>query len=276
MKKFNTKNKSNDHLDLSREKIIAARRLRRIINFISFLLPFVFGWLKFKDVNMFDIIKLMPPDFILKTAISIYFVSWIAGVKSDLSDMELVLIKSPRPIHINISSTLLGLLIAISFGMVCYFENIKYFSLSLLTLIILNIISWLFMTKVAISSAYDISLQLYKTENKLIKREQLDVVTLKYQKGTWQIYRFIFGFMFCITANVFSFQHDSILKSFEFIRNDGATLSAMTFFCYVLIFEGWVWFMRMRVKGAISSLEECEKKYHIQSKLNTYKNITKT
>lgn len=258
------KTRELDAISGTRETMEAARYLRMMVALSSALLTLVFGWLKFRGVDVVGVVTTIPSSFILKLAMAIYFASWIAGLVSDISDLEYVFVKAPRPIHVKIGGTALGSLVVMNFATLCYVETMTTFSLVLFSLVFVNVCGWLYLTRIALPAADTSSRKYYSQMKKLFALECLNIVYIKYQRGNWQILRFALGFLLSGIIIAFAFQNQLFAAKIAAVQRYGDLLSAMLFLVYVLLFEGWIWFMRMRTKGGLALLSALESSYDLQ------------
>ena len=257
------------HLDAitgSREAMESVRYLRLVVTIAAAVLTMGFGWLKFRGVDVVGVLHSVPADFVLKLAMALYFASWIAGLLSDLSDMEFVLVKSPSPLHVKVGGTLLGAMTALAFGVLCYVQTLQHFSIALLVLLIINIFGWLYLTRIVLPPAESISQQFYTSQGRMLRLEQLNIVCRRFQAGSWQLLRLTLGLLAAVAMTAMSHKYTMPDSNVEFLQKHGDIISASVFLTYVMILEGWIWFMRMRVKGGLSLLLEIEQTYELRKR----------
>jgi hypothetical protein len=252
----------------TREAMESVRYLRFVVTTSAATLTMGFGWLKFRGVDLIGVLHSVPADFVLKLAMALYFASWIAGLLSDLADMEFVLVKSPSPVHVKVGGTLVGILTAIAFGLLCYVETMQHFSIALLVLLVINTIGWLYLTRIVLPAAESISHSFYTSQGRMLRLEQLNIVCRHFQGGSWQLIRLTLGLLAAITMTVLSHKYAVLALEVQVIQTYGDILSASVFLVYVLVLEGWIWFMRMRVKGGLSLLLEIEHSYELRRRAN--------
>lgn len=258
--------KQIDPLAGSREAMESVRYLRLVVTIAAAMLTMVFGWLKFRGVDVISVLHSVPADFVLKLAMALYFASWIAGLLSDLADMEYVLVKSPSPLHVRIGGTFLGAMTAIAFGVLCYVQTIQHFSVSLLLLLVINLFGWLYLTRFVLPPAESISQDFYAAQGRILRLEQLNIVCRRFQAGNWQLVRLAIGILAAVAMTLLSHQYTKLASDVQFFQKHGEILSASVFLTYVLILEGWIWFMRMRVKGGLGLLVEIEQSYELRKR----------
>lgn len=255
-----------DPLAGTREAMESVRYLRVVVTSAAAVLTLGFGWLKFRGVDVVGVLHSVPADFVLKLAMALYFASWIAGLLSDLADMEFVLVKSPSPVHVKVGGTLLGIMTAIAFGVLCYVQTVQDFSIALLFLLVINTFGWVYLTRVVLPPAEAISQSFYISQGRMLRLEQLNIVCRRFQAGSWQFVRLLLGLLVAGAMTALSHKYMMTNSDIPLIQKHGEILSASVFLVYVAVLEGWIWFMRMRVKGGLSLLIEIEHTYELRKR----------
>lgn len=246
-----------------RRTIELARYLRLIAAVLAAALTMGFGWLKFRGVDVVGVLQPVPADFILKLAMAVYFASWVSGAVSDVSDLEFVLIKAPSPMHVKVGGTILAVLTALAFAALCLAETAPAFSTALSTLLGVNIVGWFYITMVVVPVAHSASADHYRQRGDLLRLEQLNLVCKWYLSGLWQLARLLFGLLVAIAMLALTYNWSYLQSIQPSLSAHGEILAAGLFLAYVLGFEGWIWFMRMRVKGGLRLLQNIEQSYEL-------------
>lgn len=260
-KSRSTHNQKYDVIVGKHDTMEAVRHMRLYVTIAGIVLPLLFGWLKFREVDFGVTLLSIPADLVFRSAMAIYFASWIAGLLSDLSDQEFVLVHAPASAQVKIGGGVIGAAITIAFAALCYVNAPTHFSLALLAFNLLGITSWLYLVRVVLPPAIEKSESYFRKDSNYLCIEKLRLVFDRYLSGSWQWYRFAFGLILVVAISYFAFQRELLEDRFRVFQNHSNILSSYIFLGYVLILEGWIWFMRVRVKGGIAMLTEFERSY---------------
>lgn len=250
----------------TRETMEAVRHMRLYVTIAGIALPLLFGWLKFREVNFGVTLLSIPADLVFRSAMAIYFASWIAGLLSDLSDQEFVLVHAPASVQVKIGGGVIGAAITLAFAVLCLVSAPTHFSLALLVFNLLGIASWLYLVRVVLPHAIEQSESFFRDNSNYLGLEKLRLVFDRYLSGSWQWYRFTAGFILVAAIAYFAFQRELLEDRFRIFQEHSDILSSYLFLGYVLILEGWIWFKRLQVKGGIAMLTEFERSYELNKR----------
>jgi hypothetical protein len=253
-----------DVLDSKPELMKAARYVRKLITAVTLTLPVVFAWLKFHDVDFAPIAKDITADVIVKCTLAFYYLCWVAGLRSDTSDQELVFVQVPDWRHVFIGGTSIGFLIAIVFGILCYVNSPREFAVFLAIFLTINVLSWLYLVKIVLPPTFHESENIYQQKKKFVKLEQLRLVFNWYLCGRWQWTRFVAGAVIVALMIWMSFSY-SVGRSAMQLGTHSIKLEiiiSLIILLFVAVMEIWIWYMRLRVKAGLRLLDDMQYIYH--------------
>jgi hypothetical protein len=252
-----------------RETNESAQYIRSCIQIAAVCITMPFGWLKLRDLDLINTLLAIPPDLVFKITMAIYFLSWVQGLLCDTTFLESVFVHSPPSTHVKVGGGLIGISLILVFLMLLFsVDSHQAFSRWLLFFFLLNIGCVIYITKAALQEAIDRSRTYYKNENRLLDLEKLKLVNEWFLAGKWQIYRFLIGILFSGLIVYFSSEKELLEGSYWLIKQHGDSVSSTLFFIFVLVIEGWIWFVRMRVKGKVTMLSELGENYVLSEKLS--------
>ncbi|MEY4979786.1 MAG: hypothetical protein RLZZ352_2056 [Pseudomonadota bacterium] len=261
------KNRINEitALDTKSELIKVARYMRLLVNGAGISLPIVFAWLKLKGIDFSPFINDINSSFLFKVAMAFCYLCWVAGLISDTSDQELVFVFAPSWRHVAIGGTTAGVFITTMFGVLCYVDTARMFAVFLAVFLLLNVATWIYLTKIVMLPAFENSSHFYIKSKKFDKLEQLRLVFSWYLCGKWQIARFFVATLIISALNWLSFSYRSGETTMHFgsYMIEIELITSVVIFLYVLIMESWIWLMRLRVKIGIGILDSVAKEYRL-------------
>ncbi len=238
---------------------IIARSMRMVIRSLGFLLFLVFSWLKLKGVPIGETVGSISGQIFLKLSLIIYYFSWVYGAINDTNDQELVLCKAPNQGNFPWQGLILCIIIALVFGLLCFVQSSKHFSVILGCFQVVTVLSWLYFTKKIMKPAINRSQEKYDSEGNQSNALKLEIVW-EYLTGQWQWYRFLYGGLLVILIIVMSFSKLPQFLSSIYSPIPPDTYLSLTIFFYVLTFEGWIWIKRVNSKISQNTVDYVLKK----------------
>ena len=256
------------------------RKLVRIVRIltkvIAWTLPILFAYLKLneldKNISFDDLIKrvanVTAPDFLWKSALTLYFISWVYGANADIDEQEQVYLTAPNQGRLPVAGIGFILMIAVVFLILSRVQHYWEFAIVLTSFWVLNILAWRYLLKKIVMPSLRASYTLYRAGYEYLKIEKLKVVE-SYIAGHWQSWRFAAGgiVIFCMIILSFTrYQHD-VASSLPTPLQDQFKpefIPAVTILFFVGFMELWIWAMRLRTKMALSYLDYLSDHYEFE------------
>jgi hypothetical protein len=214
----------------------------------------LYGWLELKSVPIGEIIGNLSGDLLTKIALSLYYLSWVAGLINDVDEQEEAYCKAPNQGRFPWKGGVLATLaIACVFALLCIVPSAKWFSIVLVLFLAINIAGYIYIL-VLIKHAITNSRKEYadrKDYNSLVKLKVVET----YMTGRWQWYRFGYAIIAIGIIMAMSFSHlPQVLNSLYPDISPG-TYVALSVLLYVITVEGWIWAMRIWTKIARGTVD---------------------
>lgn len=240
---------SNAH----RELIDFARTTRSVITYLAGGLALLFGWLEFKDVAIGQIVGSVSGGLIVKIALSIYYLSWVAGTINDVDQQETAYAEAPNAGRFPRSGFLVAISVAAAFAILCYVSSAQAFSLVLAFFLVLNVAGYLYILR-TIKPTVEKSRQQYLQLGDRSSLAKLEIVW-RYLGGAWQWWRFAYGLMAIglVVAASFSQLPQRLHALYSEIPPENYI--ALSVLLYVLSMEGWIWAMRLWARIAQDAVD---------------------
>lgn len=242
-----------------------ARNTKKIIGIISTLLILFFGWLKLKGVPIGFIVNTVSADVILKASLVIYFMSWISGTINDTDDQELVYAIAPNQGRFPWQGIILCALVATVFAVLCFVNSARHFSIVLAIFLLSDIFAWQYMIKKLLKDIIKDSRQEFVKNNEHTKVLKLDLV-IKYLSGNWKWLRYAYGGLIVIIIIVMSYTELPQMMSQLYPAIPKDTYISFSIFFYVISFETWIWYMRIKSRIEQKTIDHVDQNYKLESK----------
>src|SRR5260221_1477632 len=110
-------------------------------------LVLIFGWLQLKGISFAPIAKDLSAGVVLKASLAVYYSCWVAGTLLDTDTQEKVYAAQPNRGRMPAGGFGVIALLAVVFGVLCAVKTYALFALALDTFLLLNIGTWLYLTK---------------------------------------------------------------------------------------------------------------------------------
>lgn len=261
-KKRGKKGKTTHEAGSKSEVIRLTLSAKRFVRGLAFGLVFIFGWLKFRGVPIGLVIGNLSAAIIIKASLVLYFLSWVFGTINDANEQEILYASSPIRSRFPWQGYVLGVLLAVVFGIMCYVDTARQFAIFLGVFLAVNVIAWQYMARQLAPAFYSASKNKYTRSHAYSDLFALDIFYV-YLTGSWQWRRFGYGAVVVVVLHVLVFTDlPARLENFTYpILGD--TLIALSVFFYVLTFEAWIWIRRIKVKMSQETLREFSKKYRV-------------
>lgn len=213
------------------------------LNIISGTILLVFGWLNFKDFPYMALLDADSFGILLKVSLSLYYLSWVAGMTSDLKDEELIVVIAPNKGKLAWMALGIMFMLGFLFAILCYIEDIKLFSISLLIFFVFDKISNIYLIR-HVRPALEESRALFLKENDYLRAFSIKSIE-DYLAGPYYNLRFASGMVIIFLMIFISFFEINLpsVGGFQFKPSE---VVIILFFIYVLVIESWMWFKRFK------------------------------
>jgi hypothetical protein len=246
------------------QMLSVTRLARRILQFVAGALALTFTWLKFHGINFAPLVNDLSAQLVLRTTLATYYVSWVAGLSFDADEQEVLYVEPPDRSRVIVTCIITALIVAIPFGVLCYFQSYRAFAGTLSAFLIGNIIAWLIVIHWLLPAAVTKTAEYYKNQGAHAQLLGLKLFVDDYLHGSWQVWRFSAGAALVAMIDIVAFtglyEHlgiPHVLMSKEFAV---ATL----LFIFVLVMEGWCWARKLQCRVERLLLERLEASYEFR------------
>jgi hypothetical protein len=239
-----------------------AHGTRFLIKLIEYSLPVILGglelgelirehgFLELPQVLQHAITNPALSTVLWRTALVIYFLSWMLGGESDTEMQADVYLTAPhggRLTKLDIGA-IVGL--AVGFGILCYVssKDYRWAAVALTGFWAFNVLVWRYMVGVLKGSIHQ-SYVNYGRSRRYIDMEKVRVAE-RYIDGNWQWWRFGVGAVLALAMDALVFFVD---------LPEGYAHGSILFF--VVVVEAWIWWMRSRTKVSLNVLEDLSERY---------------
>ena len=230
-----------------------ARTTRTVISWLAGILVIIFGWLEFRDIQIGQIVGSVSGDLLVKIALCIYYLSWVAGTINDVDEQETAYAEAPSQGKVPWKGIVVAVVVAAVFALLCYVNSAKIFSLVLAGFLVINVLGYLYILAI-ISPTITKSRTQYVEQGDHCSLIKLEIVW-KYMGGKWQWYRFAFGFAAIGVVMAASFSRLPQLLNSVYPAIPTENYLALSVLLYVITFEGWIWAMRIWAKVAQGTVD---------------------
>jgi hypothetical protein len=232
-----------------------------LVKIIEYSLPVIVGGLEIRELIHQEGIERLPeavahaianPDLstvLWKTALVIYFFSWVLGADSDTEMQADVYLAAPHGGRLAKKDAGVILGIAVGFAVLCIVsDSYRGFALALTVFWAGNVAAWRYMVR-ALKAAIRQSYVKYGKAGEYIDMERVRVVE-RYVDGRWQWWRFAVGGALVLG-----------LDALVFFADLPPAYAQGAIFFFVMFVEAWIWIMRARTKLALSVLNDLSERY---------------
>jgi hypothetical protein len=235
--------------DLPREDIYKAARW--LVKGAATVLVLAFGYLQLSGSDWSTIGSSLTADVTFKVALALYYGSWVAGLLHDTALQEGTYSRPPNSGRMPMSGVLSALALSVAFGLLCLWAGEPgRFAALLAVFIAINFGLWKLMLRRYLAETVKRSEDDFR-ENP-VRLERLHFVFYTYLSGRWQASRFTIGALWVLALNV--------------VVHAGASeiVVAAMVLGFVIVFEGWIWFMRVVTDVWNRTLEELGARYELR------------
>ena len=238
-----------------------AHGAHRLVKLIEYSLPVVVGGLELRELIRQEGLARLPeaiahafanPDLssvLWRTALVIYFFSWVIGAESDTEMQADVYLAAPHGGRLTKQDIGVILGIALGFGVLCVVsDSYRGFALALTGFWAINLAAWRYMVRVLKTPIHQ-SYVKYGRAGQYIEMERLRAAE-GYVDGRWQWWRFAAGALLVLAMDGLAFFSDI---------EPGYAQGSIFFF--VVFVEGWIWIMRAKAKLSLKVLDDLSDRY---------------
>jgi len=239
-----------------------AHGTRILIKVIEYLLPVILGGLEvgelIREHGFLELPRVLEhaitnpalSTVLWRTALVIYFLSWMLGGESDTEMQADVYLTAPHGGRLTLQDAAAILGLALGFGILCYVssKDYRWAAVALTGFWAFNVLVWRYMVGVLKGSIHQ-SYSSYGRSRRYIDMEKVRVVE-RYIDGKWQWWRFGVGATLALAMDALVFYID---------LPEGYAHGAILFF--VVVVEAWIWLMRSRTKVSPNVLEDLTERY---------------
>ena len=239
--------------------------IRLFLWITSVILTIIFSWLKLEGIPFSVITNDIVASYILKISLIIYFFSWILGCNFDIYYQTLVYETVPNKGDIPKLGYFAIFGIVILFGLLCWIDSFKKFSLVLPCFWILDHLSLIYMIKKIVNPALKDSLDYNQKEHNYRNIEKINVIS-EYLRGIWAKWRFLVGFSILLFIIFLSFtDYPSKLSNYLTWKSADFVISLSILF-FVLLVEIWIWLRRIGVRICFRNIDSINEHYRLSPK----------
>jgi hypothetical protein len=258
-------------VDEHKKLIEFARSARWWIWVAATVITLGFAWLQLRDTDITKLMRSMGADAIWRTALVLYFSSWVWGCQFDVDIQEEVLTSSGnrRAREWGVIGFVAGITI---FGAVLVWAegNIMRFSVALAVFSVVDHTAGRYLAQF-MQAPFEVSAQYYRERRERFNLERLNAVrNMVY--GPWKLWRLIVVvplILLMLADAFFRPVSDALSAGVRAIAPEvgadaGSMVGGILALVFVLSAELWIWRMRVNTKVAISVLDGLARRFRLQ------------
>jgi len=244
----------NTYKSDERKLFILVNKSKKLIAILAALIGIIFSWLKFEgiEIDIDPIVNQFSTELLIQFSIIVLYFSWIGGTTLDATDHGEVFFKVIGKGSLPKLGIFIAVVISLAFFTICFFWSSRFLSIALLAFWTLNCLFWILFSKIVIKPFFVINSDFYSNEGNDLIKKKFEIVE-NFMYNNWHIYRFSFGFLFLIPTVILSQSNyfDSLIKSI-----DKEFLVASLILIFVIVFEMWTWYFRLKRIFSLRLLSE--------------------
>ena len=238
--------------------------LKLVIRILAGLLMLAFAYLKLQNIIL-PIAQKIETRILLEFALCLYFTCWVVGANFDTDFQEKAYVVAPDIDWIPMVG--LSSAIAALFAIMCCVTAFWQFAMLLAALWGLNYYCFQFILKM-IRPVVNASKETYRAGGQFAERAKLDLVE-EFMLGSWQQWRFAFGGLLIVGINILELPHLASRLGAAIGGLDGEFVVALSILAFIVLMEGWIWFMRLRCRIARGEIKKLAAKYQFVLKVTS-------
>lgn len=248
---------------IKRSRII--KNVEKLIKTVGSILLLLFSWLTLKDFPITSLINTNSAAILMKSALIIYYLSWILGTSVDLQDEDHTLIIAPNGGKLTKMAIGIILMMGLLFAILCWSDNFKVFSLSLFIFLLIDFLGNIYLNKF-IKKAFKDSESIFISNNNYYGYKSLQTIK-HFLNGAYVKWRYMIGFILIIILIILSYTNISVLLS-NFLKIEKQLILSFLFLIYVLTIEVWIWYQRLTRKIKLLILNDINQEFSLVKKIN--------
>ena len=257
--------KRHDHVGSHGSAVELSIVARTIIGVTAGTMLLLFGWLKLRGFPLGVLVKDENAEHFFRISLIFLYWSWVAGTRFDLN-LQVVVFKGsnamlPKP-HLQAFTFII--VISVLFIILALIRTPKHFLFFFILFIVANLLIWRFYLAKYLNPLIGSSKEDPIKDQDYLELEELNCIE-RFIAGRWQWWRF--GLMLSLLSVLFASTFGGLLTSavdrLGYLSED--FLLALIFIILFCMFEGSIWFERLRTYFSIKKLAEL-KKYNLSLK----------
>ncbi|MDD4884068.1 hypothetical protein [Sulfuricurvum sp.] len=254
-----------DHVLDGKPKVMsAARYIRMLIGASATILGLLFAKLKLEGIDLHPLASDLTADLIFQLSMALYYFCWIFGLNSDTDEQELIYVAAPNKKHTYIGGAITAILITSLFAVLYKFNRPEQFAYFLLAFLLINISTWIYLTKVVMRKEYLKSKEIYEKAGDFSRLEKLRLVYEWYLVGSWQWVRFGVGGLVALATVLVAVYAKQGHKTFQITAFSLSMelVVSLLLLLYVLVMETWIWRNRIIMTAQLALIDQLRERYH--------------
>lgn len=240
----------------------AARRTRLIIRCTAGIMGLAFGWLELNREDVGRALSGSSPEMLLRIALALYYLAWVMGTINDTNEQEHAYIIGPTRRTTAAGAITAAATLGLVFGALCWVNSARVFAVVLAAFLVTNFVWWRILAMRIIKGPITQSEQRYCEEGNFLGLVVLENMR-HYIAGEWQWWRFGAGGVMVAAILVVALAGiPESLSNHPVFGNRDRTLGMMML-AYVVGFEFWIWFERLKLNLARRTLMSLGSRYHL-------------
>jgi hypothetical protein len=227
----------------------------------------LFAWALLRNLALGPALTHIEHEYLQPFVLAIYYACWVAGTKFDLNTQKWVYLIDPARKRFPVNSiAVVALLVGLALLLFWFKDDERWFSLSLMGLLIANVIAWLHVLSRVLPIIKQSSKHFRETSD-FFALERLHVVAY-YINGRWQWWRFFGMFVVAIAFVGTAFIDPLRAKVTSYLGATIPTLSAklipdLFLVVFVVFAEGWIWIERAKTRLAMKIIDNLNDFYQL-------------
>lgn len=246
--------------------------LKKLTHFIRFLRriaisipPIIFGYLRLKGIDIAPIDTDFMADLLFKITLVVFYFSWAFGTMFDLNMQDLVYEKTLKKSVMSkkVGAIVFTILLLAVFCILFLADTYRKFAIILAIFLIVDCSCRYYIAKFFVPDIINESYNKY-LENKEYSNYLMLQIVEKYVTGKWHIWRFSIGFILISIILIMTVFDLQIIIARLLDLNSPSLVCSLSIFIFVVIFLGWQWCQRFKVKAQLALAQSIEDKYKFE------------
>lgn len=246
--------------------------LKKIAHFIRFtrriaisIPPILFCYLRFKGVDIAPIDNDFMADFLFTISLVVFYFSWVFGTMFDLNVQDLVYEHTSKKSSMSkkVGAIIFTILLLAVFCILYLTDTYKKFAIVLVIFCIIDCSCRYYIIKFFVPDIIKESYKKYLDNKEYSYYLMLQIVE-KFVTGKWHIWRFAIGFLLICTILIMTI-YDLQVTVANFLKvSSPALVCSLSIFIFLIIFLGWQWWQRFKMKAQLNLAQSIEEEYELK------------